>query len=220
MNYYKKIENNNKCPHYSCMCIGQSGPPGPQGPEGPQGPQGEQGIPGPEGPQGPAGESGPSASCFCAQQMRNIIEQIITLYPDDNLIIAMESGNNVSGRPGSLLTGENAGLFQLVNNQGVAEEAVSICRIAAITITSSEYNDAITYLPVPDPIPTGCDADCESSIREYLPVGTENVDINAGGQTIATGDIIRSEYGMVVVVGPNNSNPTFVSSCKIEIINI
>lgn len=155
--------------------------------------------------------------------MRNIIEQIITLYPDDNLIIAMESGNNVSGRPGSLLPGPNdnpnAGLFQLVNAQGVPEEAVSICRIASITITSSEYNDEITYLPVPDPLPTGCDANCENAIRQYLPVGTENVDINAGGQTVATGDIIRSEYGMVVVVGPNNSNPAFVSLCKAEIIN-
>lgn len=61
MNCNEKIEKDKKCPHYSCMCIGQSGPPGPQGPEGPQGPPGEQGIP---GPQGPAGESGPSAIMF------------------------------------------------------------------------------------------------------------------------------------------------------------
>ena len=38
------------------------------------------------------------------------------------------------------------------------------------------------------------------------------------GQTVATGDVIRSEYGMVVVVGPNNSSPAFVSLCKSEII--
>ena len=155
--------------------------------------------------------------------MRNIIQQIITVYPDDNLIIAMESGNNASGRPGSLLPGPdsnpNSGLFQLINNQGVPEEALSICRIASITVTSSTYNDNITYLPAPSPIPEGCDSNCEAAIRSYLPVGTTGVDINAGGQTVAQGDIIKSEYGIVVVVGNNNSNPAFVSLCKAEIVN-
>ncbi len=82
-----------------------------------------------------------SVACFCVDQMRNIIQQIIALYPSDNLIIAMESGNNVSGRPGSLLPAPNgnpnSGLFQLINAQGVPEEAVSIYRIASIEITSS-----------------------------------------------------------------------------------
>ena len=45
-----------------------------------------------------------------------------------------------------------------------------------------------------------------------------NVDINAGEQTVAQGDVLKSEYGMVVIVG-NNSNPSFVSLCKAEIIN-
>lgn len=175
------------------------------------------------GPTGPAGSNANSTSCFCVDQMRNVIQQIITLYPNDNLIIAMESGNNVSGRPDFLLPGPNnnpnSGLFQLVNNQGVFEEAVSLCRIASITITSSVYNNAITYLPAPTPTPTGCDANCEAAIRTYLPVGTTGVDINAGGQTVAQGTILRSEYGMVVVVSNNNSNPAFVSLCKAEIIN-
>ena len=155
--------------------------------------------------------------------MRNVIQQIIALYPNDNLIVAMESGNNASGRPGSLLPGPdgnpNSGLFQLVNSQGVPEESVSLCRIASITITSSTYNEAITYLSAPDPLPTGCDANCEAAIRSYLPAGTPSVDINAGGQTVAQGTVLRSEYGMVVIVGNNNSNPAFVSLCKAEIIN-
>jgi hypothetical protein len=154
--------------------------------------------------------------------MRNVIEQLITLYPDDNFIVAMESGNNVSGRPGSLLPAPNsnpdAGLFQLVNSQGVPSEAVSLCRIASIRITSSVYNDSITYLPVP-PLSSDCGANCEAAIREYLPVGTPSVDINSGGQTVAQGTVLKSEFGMVVIVGNNNSGPTFVSLCKAEVIN-
>lgn len=172
---------------------------------------------------GPTGATGNSVTCFCVDQMRNIIRQIITLYPNDNLIVAMESGNNVSGRPGYLLPAPNsnpsAGLFQLVNNQGVPQEAISICRIASITITSSTYNDTITYLPAPILVPTGCDSNCESAIRSYLPVGTTSVDIKAGGQTVAQGTVLKSEYGMVVLVGNDNSNPSFVSLCKAEIIN-
>ena len=133
-----------------------------------------------------------------------------------------KDNNNVSGRLGSILptpnNNPNAGLLQLLNTQGVLEEAVSLCRIASIKITSSTYNDSITYLPVPDPTPTGCDANCESTIRVYLPVGTDNVSINSGGQTVANGEIIKSEYGMVVVAGQNNSNPDFVSLCKVEVI--
>ena len=156
--------------------------------------------------------------------MRNILRQIIQLYPTDNVEIAMESGNNVSGRPGSLLpdpnTNPNAGLFQLTNNQGVVRNTVSICRIASVRITSATYNNAITYLAAPTPAPTGCDADCQAAIRSYLPAGTTSVSINAGGQTVAQGTVLRSEYGMLVLVGPNNSDPTFVSACKAEIVNI
>lgn len=230
---------NDKCPIKTIFSFGPTGPTGPTGPAGgptgatgptgptgatgPTGPTGPTGATGPTGPTGPAGSNANSTSCFCVDQMRNIIQQIIALYPNDNLIVAMESGNNASGRPGSLLPGPNnnpnSGLFQLVNNQGVPEEAISICRIASITITSSVYNNNITYLPAPSPLPTGCDANCEAAIRSYLPVGTTGVDINSGGQTVAQGTIIRSEYGMVVVVGSNNSNPAFVSLCKAEIIN-
>ncbi len=102
---------------------GDTGPQGPQGTPGPTGPQGLPGSTGPTGPQGPTGNNANSTACFCVDQMRNIIEQIITLYPNDNLIIAMESGNNVSGRAGFLLpapnNNPNSGLFELLNSQGV-----------------------------------------------------------------------------------------------------
>ncbi len=209
-------EHPNAC---GCCCSGRQIPE-PTGPTGPTGPSG--GATGATGPTGPSGSNANSTSCFCVDQMRNIIQQIIALYPNDNIIVAMESGNNASGRPGLLLPGpnnnSNSGIFQLVNAQGVPQEALSICRIASITITSSTYNDNITYLPAPSPLPTGCDANCEAAIRSYLPIGTPNASINSGGQTVAQGTILRSEYGMVVVVGNNNSNPSFVSLCKAEIV--
>ena len=140
---------------------GVTGATGVTGPTGPTGVTGATGITGPTGATGATGATGSAGdtlSCFCVNQMRNIIQQIITLYPNDNLIVAMESGNNVSGRPGSLLPAPNnnpdSGLFQILNAQGAPQEAISICKIAAIRISSSSYNDAKTLLPLPEPIPT------------------------------------------------------------------
>lgn len=145
-------------PNNCCCCNrGPTGPAGPTGATGPMGPMGFPGLTGPTGPTGPTGATGPTGSvadsveCACIQQMRNILQQIIQLYPMNNIIVAMESGNNASGRAGSLLPGPdsnpNSGLLQLVNNQGTPQEAVPICRIAAVRISSAVYNDAITYLP-------------------------------------------------------------------------
>lgn len=204
---------------------GSTGPTGNSGITGATGPTGADGNTGPTGPTGNTGATGPESGtvgCACVQQMRNVIEQLITLYPTDNVVVSMESGNNASGRLGSLLpapnNNPNAGLLQLVNTQGVPQEAISICRIAAVRITSATYNEVISYLPAPTPLPTGCDANCESAIQSYLPVNTTGVSINAGGQTVGQGSVLVSEFGMVVLAGANNSDPTFVSICKAEII--
>lgn len=204
---------------------GATGNTGPTGPAGATGPAGVAGATGATGATGVTGPTGPAATntveCFCVQQMRSVLEQIIALYPNDTVVVAMESGDNASGRLGALLPAPNtnpqAGLLELVNNQG-AREALPLCRIASVRITSAVYNNAITYLPAPVPAPEGCGADCQAAVRSYLPVGTTSAGINAGGQTVAQGTVLKNESGMLVLVGPNNSDPTFVSSCKAEIL--
>lgn len=202
---------------YDDLCICLSSQEGPQGPIGPQGPPGAAGEQGPIGPQGPPGQSGSNANCACVAQMIKIIKQIITLYNTDNLIITLESGDNTSGRPGSLLPTTNPGIFTLVNTQGVLKSTINVCRIVSIKITSSSYNNDLTYLPVPTPEPTGCDADCESALRSYLIVG-KAVSIKSGQKTVANGTVKVNAYGMTVVVENNDTNPTFISNCKIDII--
>lgn len=93
-------------PNNCCCCNrGPTGPAGPTGATGPMGPMGFPGLTGPTGPTGPTGATGPTGSvadsveCACIQQMRNILQQIIQLYPMNNIIVAMESGNNASGAP-------------------------------------------------------------------------------------------------------------------------
>lgn len=49
--------------------------------------------------------------------MRNIIQQIIALYPNNELFVTLESGDAVVGRPGSVILGPNglAGIFEVIN---------------------------------------------------------------------------------------------------------
>lgn len=157
--------------------------------------------------------------------MRNVLQQIRVLYPNDTLVVSMESGNNVSGRPGAVLptssSGATGGVFQLLNGSGAVQSTVSICRIAAVRVTSATYvSGSIEFLDTPTPTPEGCSADCQNAIRSYLLKGTTGVSIRAGGQTIAQGSVLENEYGMLLIGGSTGSNPTIVSICKTEIMTI
>ena len=50
-----------------------------------------------------------TCKCSCCFRVKRLLSQLIELYPD---------------------------IFELVNSQGVVQEAISLCQIASITITS------------------------------------------------------------------------------------
>ncbi|MFQ7302353.1 MAG: collagen-like protein, partial [Beduini sp.] len=154
----------------------------------------------------------------CKEQMRNIIQQIITLYPDSNLFITLDSGDAVLGRPGSLTLGPNGhtGVFGVISSQNLIQY-ISICNIDTIQISNATYNDAIVYLPEPVPAPTDCCADCDAAVRSLLSVGTPNVSIITNIQSPSTGTVVRNEYGMIVLANEERNNVTFISSCSIDL---
>ena len=182
--------------------------------EGPQGPRGYRGATGPTRPAG----SSETVCCDCKEQIRNILQQIITLYPNQDLFITLESGVAAVGRAGALLLGPNGrtGVFEVINSQNTSQY-LSICSIDTIQINDAVYNDAIVYLPEPVPALTDCCADCDAVIHSLLPVGRENVYITTNTQTPSIGTVIRNEYGMIVLANQTNRNITFVSSCSIDL---
>ena len=170
---------------------------------------------------GSPGLAGDIPECACVAQMRGLLGQFIALYNNENLTVTVDSGNIISGRPYALLptpnTNPNAGLFQLVNEAGVPQEAIPLCHIAAVSVANANYKDTLSYLQVAVPTTEGC-GDCLSVMRGYIPVGTEHVLIRAGGRIVGEGTVKKSEYGVAVLVGPNDSAPVFISMCKAEII--
>lgn len=137
-----------------CCCEGPRGPRGFRGATGATGPTGigstgptgatgATGNTGSTGATGPTGPGGNGVDCSCVQQMVNILLQIIRLYPSDTIIVAMESGNNASGRAGSLLSSPDYGLLQLTNAQGVPQGCINlshcICAYYKCSIQRSYY---------------------------------------------------------------------------------
>lgn len=189
----KKIEDDQKCiPKYIC-CVGATGP------------------------QGPSGD-GDETCCACINQMRNIIEQIITLYPNNDLFITLDGGDAVVGRAGAIRLGPNgqSGIFEVISPSNTTA-LVSICSIDSIRINGAIYNDAITYLQDPTVLPTGCCADCDYAVRSELPVGTQNTNIITNTQASSQGNVIRNEYGIIVLENTNDDYIAFVSSCRIDL---
>ena len=70
---------------------------------GATGPTGANGVTGPTGATGPAGDAN-SACCGCTEQIINILQQIITLYPNNNIFVTLKSGDAVVGLPGTLIS--------------------------------------------------------------------------------------------------------------------
>lgn len=161
-----------------------------------------------------------NSDCFCVEQMRNTLEQIVRLYPDNQLLITLEGGDAVIGTPGEIRLGPNgkSGIFELVTSQEDTTQYVSICSIDSITINNATYNDQITYLPEPEPLPTDCKIDCENAIREVIPVGTPGVSIISNTQISSTGDVVANVPGMVVLEDTNRNTISFVSSCRIDVV--
>lgn len=161
-----------------------------------------------------------SYDCFCVEQMRNVVEQIARLYPDNQLFITLNGGDAAVGRAGEIRLGPNgkSGIFEIITDTEVGSQFVSICSIDTITINNARYNDQITYLPQPEPVSTDCKYDCENAVRDILPVGTTGVNIITNTQLQAQGNVIVNVPGMVVLETPERNSITFISTCEVDII--
>ncbi|WML34784.1 hypothetical protein [Clostridium sp. OS1-26] len=204
-------------------CKGDQGCPGPkgckgdQGCPGPKGCKGDPGCQGPKGDQGPQGQPGDAVECACTAQIKNVLSQIIELFPGTTVVINYENKGSAIGVPISLL---DSGILVLSNSAEVKTHRISIRKIVAITLTcnNSLFNldgsMKIAFLPPPAPLPISCAAECESAVRntlESLIQGKAAVNIIAGGNLLESNSVTHTAYGIAVL-----GNSTLVSTYTIE----
>ena len=163
------------------------------------------------------GDLSNTSLCFSYAQLSHIIGQLITLYPSSVMSVFTTNINVVTGTPYQLYASPEAadgGLFVLTNSNG-QYESLPLCAITAIyTGENTVYNQSITYLPAPSPLPGGCDTSLLAAIRDYLPPNTE-VALQLGVTTQASGAIYRNEYGILVLSDSGGNTPIFIAPAKI-----
>jgi hypothetical protein len=177
--------------------------------------------------------------CTCETQVLNVLTQMLAdpVNFGGSVTVYQESGSNNIGAFGnqnltSLVTGTGStspGVLVLgTNSPQTIRSVVPICRIAAIVL-NGETDSFVTQqgtlklnlLPVPDPLPATCAADCESALRTFLSNTITPLIIKVGNN-IAFNNYVAVAVGYGMVFFANTNNPTVsqlaVSLCKLEML--
>lgn len=197
---------------------GLQGETGPQGERGPQGLQGPAGPKGERGPQGTTGSAGNTTQCCCIAQIRNILKQIISLFPTETIAVNFNNLGSATGIPVALTPqGHNSGILVLKNQNGAISHRINIAGISCITLGYDSFINPdgtiiIEFLPAPLTIPKSIDADCEAAVRSTFNslIGTK-VTVRAGGKDTSRLPVTVTAYG-ATLLGYN----TIVANCYVE----
>ncbi len=157
--------------------------------------------------------SADTMACFAVKQMTNILSQMLTAYPDSSWTIFSNMLTASTGVPVGLYaspeTGEPA-ILQIM--AGTDYGAIPIASIMVVYVASpAVYDPSFTFLPLPDPLPPGCNTDLITVFPSYLPLGT-SVSIGMSPNATATGMVYKNEYGVLVLSDTDGNTPMFIAT--------
>ena len=158
----------------------------------------------------------PEYGCFAVAQLAHLLSQMITIYADTTWTVFSQSLASYSGKPLDLYQSPQAsgpGILRLIDENN-EYEALPLQNITAIYPGGGTvYDPALTYLSPPEPLPQDCDADLLAAIQSYLPPGTP-VEIRLGPTIVASGEVYRNEFGLIVLSNAAGETPVFIRHCK------
>lgn len=161
--------------------------------------------------------SADASRCFERSQLVNVLTQIVDLYPGAEIVIY---GTVIGVLPTTIIQSlytapgsDLAGLL-VITDSSVGSVYLNIDEIAAFTLPNSSYNNAITYLTLPDPFIENCETIMVPTIYNALTAG-ENRALQVSTNFSVSGNVYLNEYGMVVLAPTDGTNPTFVVPSKI-----
>ncbi len=158
-----------------------------------------------------------STRCFAVAQLAHLLSQMITIYADTTWTVFSQSLASYSGKPLDLYQSPQAsgpGILRLIDENN-EYEALPLQNITAIYPGGGTvYDPALTYLSPPEPLPQDCDADLLAAIQSYLPPGTP-VEIRLGPTIVASGEVYRNEFGLIVLSNAAGETPVFIPALQI-----
>jgi hypothetical protein len=139
---------------------------------------------------------------FQYAQLTNILSQIIALYPENITTVYALGLYAIEGTPVSIYKSPEAsgyGIFTSLDSEADNLQAIPLNTIMAIKIgETAVYDNSITYLTPPSPLPIGWDTNVIVAVHDYLPVGSKAV-VYWGIGNSKEGIVLKNEYGMLVM---------------------
>lgn len=155
--------------------------------------------------------------CRSTLQMANIVEQLVTLYPNNPLIIYTAYKDVIEGSFNPVLKDKKMDMcnnIMIVNKEGIFE-FIPIEKICAIAIqNNNKFVESIFFLDYLQQHQNK-NTDVFDDIQDYLEVGKEVI-IYMDYWIKITGSIIKKEYGIIVLAKKNYNEIVFVSTSKIS----
>ncbi len=149
---------------------------------------------------------------ICELQMKNLLAQLITLYPTTAFSFTMQDGTIITGTPTGMLDPYNNGIV-VVTSSGDPTEYVNVCQIARVELLSATYNTQITYV-------SGClcptCSGCDESIRSLISVG--EIICIPRGVPITGATVVAVAPGIIAL--DSGANLWFVSTCHMDSFTI
>jgi hypothetical protein len=176
-----------------------------------KGPTGQAGIRGPTGPTGPGADN----NCVCIDQVRYVLQQLtgsnISTVTDGDVIFGTIVG----------ITGSNniATDSVLVLDNGIGELTfANLCSVGQVF--NNDGYTGLSFLNAPNPPATGCEAECELSVRNILTPLIGNglyYDVHTTNGATIVSRIIDVVYGIVFLdqYGLEKSG-VFLPLCKFD----
>ncbi|QIB70012.1 hypothetical protein Ami103574_12205 [Aminipila butyrica] len=158
-----------------------------------------------------------SMTCFAMRQLANLLEQMITAYGSSTWSVFMNTLPSYSGQPIDLYQAPGAAgpWFLRLLDGGGSYQALALGNLNAVYPgEGTVWDPAFTFLPLPEPVPEGCDADAAFGVVSYVPVGTD-LSMNMGPNVSASGRVYRNEPGVLVLSDDDGNTPIVVSSLRI-----
>lgn len=156
-------------------------------------------------------------TCYAQNQLAHLMQQMLDAYPGTPISTfsygLSGSSGNLARIDGTPEYGPGMVVIETTTQYGLLPFA-TLCAVA-FTGSGVTMPPDVTYLPLPDPVPLGCDTAMMVAIHDAIEIGV-SYSFYVGGNATATGTVFANPYGVIVMAPSDGSTPIFISTVRIN----
>lgn len=158
--------------------------------------------------------------CFLKNQLANLLSQIVTIYPNENVRVLTTMTGEIFGTIGSLYISPTTSTVQgiYINFEGFGQYLANIDNILGFELSDSTYDNSISYLPLSDTAEYSCVNNPTINFYDYFESIPDNevLIISSGPNASVEGTVETNQYGIVVLTQAGGTSPAFIVTPKLS----